>query len=95
MRDGAVRQQSIPHHDRAAQRGAPSPGAPGRLPLHGSSSGLALLTNATYEAQQLVLEQALATFTAHTPTNPASLRLLLSEVRRRALRSARDASTRR
>ncbi|MGK8557275.1 IclR family transcriptional regulator [Nocardia gipuzkoensis] len=58
------------------------PEDPRRLPLHGSSTGLVLLANASFEDQQGILGQALPAFTAHTPTSAKSLRLLLSEVRR-------------
>jgi DNA-binding IclR family transcriptional regulator len=54
----------------------------GRLPLHASSSGLALLAFAAPEVQQRVLDGPLPALAAETPADADALRRKLAEVRR-------------
>ncbi|WP_426322386.1 IclR family transcriptional regulator [Microbacterium sp. E-13] len=54
----------------------------GRLPLHASSSGLVLLAHAPSALRERVLVGPLRAFAPETVTDAASLRRLLSEVRR-------------
>jgi DNA-binding IclR family transcriptional regulator len=54
----------------------------GRLPLPVSSSGHVLLAFGPRELQEQVLAGPLARYTAHTLTDPATLRAALAEVRR-------------
>ncbi|SEJ71945.1 transcriptional regulator, IclR family [Demequina mangrovi] len=54
----------------------------GRLPLHASSSGLALLAFAAPEVQERVLARPLSRLTPATPADAAAVRRKLAEVRR-------------
>jgi DNA-binding IclR family transcriptional regulator len=54
----------------------------GRLPLHASAAGMVLLAHASTELQDAVLSAPLKRFTTHTVTDPALLRVMLSEIRR-------------
>lgn len=54
----------------------------GRLPLHATSSGLVLLAFASPELQERILAAPLRRLTAQTPTDPATVRRTLAEVRR-------------
>ncbi|WP_062388101.1 IclR family transcriptional regulator [Demequina iriomotensis] len=54
----------------------------GRLPLHAASSGLVLLAFADRAVQERVLTRPLRRLTAATPTDPATVRRTLAEVRR-------------
>jgi DNA-binding IclR family transcriptional regulator len=54
----------------------------GRLPLHATGVGLALLAYAEPDVQERVLAGPLPRFTPHTVTNPRDLRRVLAEVRR-------------
>ncbi|WP_062304979.1 IclR family transcriptional regulator [Demequina subtropica] len=54
----------------------------GRLPLHASSSGLALLAFGEPALQERVLARPLRRVSASTPTDPAAVRRKLAEVRR-------------
>ena len=53
----------------------------GRLPLHASASGLALLAHSPRSFQESVLAGRLEKFTERTVTSPAVLRVSLAEVR--------------
>ncbi|MEU8979422.1 IclR family transcriptional regulator [Streptomyces sp. NPDC058251] len=53
-----------------------------RWPLHATGVGLALLAHGDPAFQEAYCEGPLASFTAHTVTDPARLRGLLAEVRR-------------
>jgi DNA-binding IclR family transcriptional regulator len=53
-----------------------------RLPLHASGVGLVLLANAPLELRHRILAGPLRRYTAHTITDPATLRHKLAEVRR-------------
>jgi len=55
----------------------------GRLPLHASSSGLVLLAHASPAEQERALGMPLKRFTEDTIVDPAQLRSLLAEIRRR------------
>lgn len=54
----------------------------GRLPLHATGVGLALLAHADSTFQERVLAAPLTRFTPHTVTAPGELRRVLAEVRR-------------
>ena len=54
----------------------------GRLPLHASSSGLALLAHAPAEFQEEMIESDLFAYTPETVHTPSALRRLLHNVRR-------------
>jgi DNA-binding IclR family transcriptional regulator len=53
----------------------------GRLPIHGSSSGLVLLAHSPAEYQDYILAKKLPKFTEDTVTEPAELRRYLAEIR--------------
>ncbi|WP_062206146.1 IclR family transcriptional regulator [Demequina salsinemoris] len=53
----------------------------GRLPLHATSSGLVLLAFADSDVQERVLARPLRRLTSATPTDPATVRRKLAEVR--------------
>lgn len=55
----------------------------GRLPLHASSSGLILLAHAPRDAEERVLGKPLRAVTTETITDPAVLRQMLAETKRR------------
>ncbi len=55
------------------------------LPLHATSSGLAVLAFAPAEFSEAVLAGPLAPITAHTLTDPGRLRVLLDDVRARGI----------
>ncbi|MGJ5828180.1 IclR family transcriptional regulator [Streptomyces ossamyceticus] len=54
----------------------------GRLPMHGSSSGLVLLAHGPAALQERILAGPLKAYTAHTITNPTALRSTLADIRR-------------
>ncbi|WP_019925076.1 IclR family transcriptional regulator [Nocardia sp. BMG111209] len=54
----------------------------GRLPAHVSSGGLVLLAHAPAEMQEQALAGPLRRYTAHTVSDPHTLRRMLSEIRR-------------
>ncbi|KUM81548.1 IclR family transcriptional regulator [Streptomyces griseorubiginosus] len=54
----------------------------GRLPMHGSSSGLVLLAHGPVALQERILAGPLKAYTPHTITNPTALRSTLAAIRR-------------
>ncbi|MFJ3673524.1 IclR family transcriptional regulator [Streptomyces sp. NPDC090106] len=64
-------------------RGAPTRSrAGGRLPLHASGVGRAMLAHTPEAVQERILRSPLAPYTAHTVTSPRELRFLLAQIRR-------------
>jgi DNA-binding IclR family transcriptional regulator len=55
----------------------------GRLPLHGTSSGLVLLAHSSPEYQDRILSRPLKKYTETTVTDPLALRRQLAEIRQR------------
>ncbi|MCW8378646.1 IclR family transcriptional regulator [Streptomyces justiciae] len=56
--------------------------AGGRLPLHASGVGKAILAHADAELQERILAGPLERFTPHTVTSPQALRAVLAQIRR-------------
>jgi DNA-binding IclR family transcriptional regulator len=64
-------------------RAAPTVGrAGGRLPLHASGVGKAILAHADPALQDRILTGSLERFTPHTVTSPQALRAVLAQIRR-------------
>lgn len=57
----------------------------GRLPAHACSSGIVLVAHAPVEVQEELLGSPLRRYTDRTPSDPATLRRILADTRRRGV----------